>query len=168
MKRFLYRGFTLAELLIVVAIISLLASVSYVQFNQGRAQARDERRISDVEQIALAVRLYYEKFGEFPCEGGGSACNFVGNANGEIGNGGTIDGLIAPFLEKVPADPLGPGDPTYYYYYDGDASCGNQVVIHAIEMEVPASGNWSTVCGSDNDGSPTSATYTVVVGGSSG
>lgn len=161
----LRRGFSLPELLVVIAIIGLVASVGYVQYNEGRKQARDDRRRVDVDQIALALRLYYEQYGEYPCEGGGCTNN---NMNGEIGAGGAIDALLAPYLEKVPADPLGPGDATHLYYYDGDTSCGNVVAVHAIALEVPGLGNWSTVCGSDTDGSPTVDTYTVIVGASSG
>ncbi len=167
MKRAL-RGFSLPELLIVVAIISLVASVGFVQYQEARKQARDERRKTDVAQIAIVARLYYEQYGEFPCESGGGCTSHSGSANGEIGNGGTIDTLLAPYLDEVPADPLGPGDATNLYFYDGDAACGGVVAIHAIAMEVPTNGNWSTVCGSDTDGSPTAATYTVIVGDSSG
>lgn len=162
------RAFTLPELLIVVVIISLIASVGFVQYQESRKQARDERRKIDVEQLAAAVRLYYEQYGEFPCQQGSNCTSHAGSANGEIGDGGTIDGLLEPYLERVPADPLGPGDGTYQYFYDGNASCGGVVAVHAITMEVPTNGNWSTVCGADNDGSPTADTYTVIVGNSSG
>jgi len=161
----------LPELLIVVAIISLLATLILANYQEARKQSRDDKRKVDVQQIALALRLYYEKYGEFPCEAGGSACNFTGNANGEIGNGGTIDGLISPYLTRVVADPLGPGDTTYLYYYDGDTNCGGtpQAAVHAVEMEVPANANWSTVCGGpDNDGGTDNNTYTIFVGNSSG
>jgi len=169
--RNLKNGFTLVELLIVIAIIALLAGLILASYQEARRQARDDKRKADVQQIALALRLYYEKYGEFPCEAGGSACNFTGNANGEIGNGGTIDGLITPFLTKSVADPLGPGDTTYLYYYDGDTDCGGtpQAAVHAINMEIPVNGNWSAVCGGpDVDGGANSNTYTVFVGNSSG
>ena len=154
----------------VIAICALLAALVLANYQEGRKQARDERRKVDVEQIALALRLYYEQHGAFPCEGSGGSC-IAGNTNGEIGNGGTIDGLIASYVTRVAADPNGPGDSTYLYYYDGDTDCGGtpQVAVHAVNMEVPVNGNWSAVCGGpDTDGGTNANSYTVLVGNSSG
>jgi type II secretion system protein G len=59
-------GFTLIELLVVIAIIGLLASVVIASLNPARAKARDERRISDMKQIQLALELYYDTNGIYP------------------------------------------------------------------------------------------------------
>lgn len=170
-RRFVNRGFSLIELLIVIAVIALLATLILANYGESRKQARDERRVVDLEQIQLALRLYYEKYGEYPCEKH-NQCDTgpQGNwsANGEIGTGGGIDTLLTPFMHAVPADPLGPGNSTYRYYYDGDACGSGKVAIHAVTMEIAADSNWSTVCGSDTDGGVSSASYTVVVGTSSG
>jgi len=47
-------GFTLVELLVVVAIIGMLASLVAVSTGDSRARARDSRRMSDLRQIPLA------------------------------------------------------------------------------------------------------------------
>ena len=61
------QGFTLIELLVVIAIISLLSSVVLASFNLARAKARDVRRVAEFGQFQVALALYYEDFGKFPC-----------------------------------------------------------------------------------------------------
>ncbi|MDP2647892.1 MAG: type II secretion system protein [Candidatus Yanofskybacteria bacterium] len=60
-RRFnLSRGFTLVELLVVIGIIGVLATLVLVQLGGARARARDAKRISDVSQLRSAVELYGE------------------------------------------------------------------------------------------------------------
>ncbi len=54
------RAFTLIELLIVLAIISVLATVVMVGGEQARSKARDAQRISDLSQIQVALEAYFE------------------------------------------------------------------------------------------------------------
>ena len=60
------KGFTLLEILIVIAIMGLLASVVVVNSSRGMEQSRDSRRIQEVYQIANALMLYYTSYDEFP------------------------------------------------------------------------------------------------------
>ncbi|MBI3638524.1 type II secretion system protein [Candidatus Wolfebacteria bacterium] len=59
-------GFTLIEILIVVAIIATLASVVLVGLGSFRGRGRDTRRISDLRQIQSALELYYAKNQTYP------------------------------------------------------------------------------------------------------
>lgn len=60
-RRFnLSRGFTLVELLVVIGIIGVLATLVLVQLGGARARARDAKRISDVSQLRSAIELYGE------------------------------------------------------------------------------------------------------------
>lgn len=60
------RGFTLIELLVVIAIIGVLSSVVLASLNTARQKGRDARRISDVNQLRLALELYYDANGAYP------------------------------------------------------------------------------------------------------
>ncbi len=60
------KGFTLAELLIVIALIGLLALLAYVSLNRGRVKARDAKRISDVKQMQTALELYFHNNNSYP------------------------------------------------------------------------------------------------------
>ena len=60
------RGFTLVELLVVIAIIGILATLAVVALQQARKNARDAKRIADIKQIQTALELYYNEWGIYP------------------------------------------------------------------------------------------------------
>jgi len=150
----------LLEVLVAVSIITLLTVAFTAGFSAAREKAQDSRRITELKQLKVALELYHNDFGHYPRQSDG--------ANGRIGEGAGVDSMLAPYLRTIPADPVGPGDPSYYYYYDGDATCGgvgNVVVVFAFNM-AQQSGNgdeYCTVWGGEG-GSGTANAYHVVVG----
>jgi prepilin-type N-terminal cleavage/methylation domain-containing protein len=73
-------GFTLVEILIVLIVIGILASLVIVSFNNIQARSRDARRISDVQNIADAIASYRAKYGgEISTSSG---CGWQGNGSG--------------------------------------------------------------------------------------
>ncbi len=66
------RGFTLLEILIVMAILGVVAVIVIVAINptERQAQARDTGRISSVGQIGRATVAYYSVKGSFPSGAG--------------------------------------------------------------------------------------------------
>ncbi|MBP6855943.1 MAG: type II secretion system protein [Candidatus Pacebacteria bacterium] len=59
-------GFTLVEMLVVVAIIAILSSIFLVGLRGFRAQAYDTRRISDVQKIQSQLELFYNQQRRYP------------------------------------------------------------------------------------------------------
>lgn len=59
-------GFTLVEVLMVIAIIGLLTAAGVYAFTQVKARARDANRTADTDQLAKALDLYFNSEGAYP------------------------------------------------------------------------------------------------------
>ncbi len=94
------KGFTLIEMLVVVAIIGILSSVILVGLTGTRKQGRDTRRIADLRQVQTGLELYFNKNGAFPDPG-----NWTSLSTALTGAGLGIN--------TIPKDPL--STQTYYY-----------------------------------------------------
>ena len=55
------RGFTLLELLIVIAIIGILTAMGTVSYSTAQKRARDSKRQADLKAIQNAFEQYYSK-----------------------------------------------------------------------------------------------------------
>jgi prepilin-type N-terminal cleavage/methylation domain-containing protein len=51
------RGFTLIELLVVIAIVGILASIVLASLSSARTQARDVKRVAELQNMAKEVAL---------------------------------------------------------------------------------------------------------------
>lgn len=78
------RGFTLAELLVVISIIALLSSVILSVLSNARMRARDTQRIANARQLSIALEQYaitnstYKVAGAGESNGGGGYVAKVG------------------------------------------------------------------------------------------
>ncbi len=164
------RGFTLVEVLAVVAIVSILASVALANMQSGKFKARDTQRISDLQQVQVALRTYRDLNSTAYPSGNGSP-NYDNGI--EIGTGSSaIDTLIAPYVSATVKDPMA-GTSGYKYYYNSKYSCNgsNHIVLVALKMEGTA-GNFSKMCGAPPMGGypnivpsvkPTTDSYIVIL-----
>jgi len=59
-------GFTLLELLVVVAIIGILAAIAIQNFSVHRSRAIDASMRSDLRNAAMAMESYYGEFLAYP------------------------------------------------------------------------------------------------------
>jgi prepilin-type N-terminal cleavage/methylation domain-containing protein len=151
-------GFTLIELLVVIAIIGLLATIVLISVNMARANGRDAKRLSEVNQIQKALELYYNQYGNYPisigCNGAfpetDNWCNSVNNLTGghwikDVPNGfRTLDG----FLKIDPTDPSSasvvsdfPQKGTYFYASNSDdALSAGQWYVLVFKIENAGNG----------------------------
>ena len=108
-------GFTLIEMLIVVAIIATLASVVLVGLGPTRRLGRDARRISDLRQIQNGLELYFNKCSYYP---GGSASLCNGPAPADFAG---LSVALAPLgINNIPNDPS--AGKTYLYGVKADGT----------------------------------------------
>lgn len=110
------KGFTILELLIVIAIIGILAAIILASLNTARQKSRDARRIEDIKQIQNALALYFESQATNSYPGGQE--------------GTTFDNALAPtYIPVVPDDPSG-GD----YQYKG-LKIGNTGISNCVQSD---------------------------------
>src|SRR5579872_5066555 len=84
------KGFTLIEILIVVAIIAILASIVLVGLGPTQQSGRDARRLSDLHEVQNVVELYYNDCGFYPSAAApASGCPVASNITGSGAAGWT-------------------------------------------------------------------------------
>lgn len=54
----------MTELIIVIVVVAILASITIVAYGNTQATARDARRTSDLTKIGEAIQLYRQKYGD--------------------------------------------------------------------------------------------------------
>ena len=76
------QGFTLLELIVVVAVLGVLVAIALQQFSLYRSRATDAAMRSDLKNAALAMESYYGEFLDYPASV--NALRLVGyrNTNG--------------------------------------------------------------------------------------
>lgn len=151
------KGFTLVELLVVVAILSIVGGMIIIMINPLGVQqrSRDARRKTDLEAIRQALELYRADNGEYPTGG------WYGSAHS---NWSSFTSQIAPdFISQVPIDPQntatgypGPCSSRTLYRYNYRSVSSNQEYILTAIMENEGANddsecselpNWGSNCG---------------------
>lgn len=117
-------GFTIIELMVVVAIIGLLSSVILASLNGARVKARDAKRLSEKQQIKLALELAYDDLGQYPSSGGTWKCLGPGGLtcwNGSYISSADIYNNLSLYLPQIPTPDAVSGNrahDAYLYYSD--------------------------------------------------
>lgn len=128
------KGFTLIEILVVVAIIAILAVVVFVALDPVRrfADARNSRRLVDTNSILTAIHQYIvDNDGDLP------PGLTTGQAATELGTCGTCDDLttpLAPYLKTMPSDPQASGN-TVNTGYTVEVDANNIITVESLNAE---------------------------------
>ncbi|MDP3727388.1 MAG: type II secretion system protein [bacterium] len=124
------RAFTVIELLVVVAAITLVASAIVVSLSTTRTRSQDTRRVEDLHQLRTALELYYNTNLRYPA---------------------ALTDLAPAYIPTVPRDPKG-GSYAYAALGSGD-TCGSYHLGATLDS------GGSSALGTDSD-QPAASTCT--------
>ncbi|MCA9361139.1 prepilin-type N-terminal cleavage/methylation domain-containing protein [Candidatus Kaiserbacteria bacterium] len=121
------QGFTLIEILVVIAIIGILVAIVTMSMSEPRAKSRDVDRVTDLKNLELALALYKE-------------------ANLNNTYPASLNDLAPNFIAVVPTDPkgntynysTGASDTTYVLYTDDLESSANPSSCYVKSREATA------------------------------
>jgi prepilin-type N-terminal cleavage/methylation domain-containing protein len=147
------RGFTIIELIVVVATVAVLSAIVLSNVNKFAAKARDTKRIADINQLQKVLEMYYAQNGRYPNSSSCGAtspnsgwCNSVESLSGGhwIRDNGTTN-VLGSYVSAEPLDPKQAGTApfypnnggAYFYYsnYTGGYSSNGQWYMIVFGLE---------------------------------
>ncbi|MBM3205826.1 prepilin-type N-terminal cleavage/methylation domain-containing protein [Candidatus Shapirobacteria bacterium] len=96
-------GFTLIELIVVMAILAILSVIGLGSFRNAQIKGRDAQRKNDLSQTQKALELYFNDYGGYPAS--------LPAAGSTWDDGKTV------YMKEMPTDPK-----NYAYCYEVDTS----------------------------------------------
>jgi prepilin-type N-terminal cleavage/methylation domain-containing protein len=108
------KGFTLVELLIVMAVIAILIGIAIPSFRGMQQEAWRTQAQGDVRVLKIAVESYYKNQGAYP-------------ATGDTWQD-TLIAATPAIIEKALTDPFSSTSASYVYKTDSDTSARYYVI----------------------------------------
>ena len=112
------RGFTVLEILIVVLVFGLLATLSVLSLRSARLRLRDAQRISDVTVLRSTLSQYWLDKATYPANGGVNLGQ-PGTKTDVFTSEGFAAAQEAKPVIYLPRVPTGPKANEYYRYRGG-------------------------------------------------
>lgn len=147
-------GFSLLELLVIIAIISILASIAFFSGDLIRKAARDAQRTEALTQLGLFMEQYKIRYGRYPrcTEGVYLEPGLPTDTSATCEDRDQLNDLASELNFTWPTDPLGPhtgtGNVCHYYFYHSNHPCDG-VTAQALlftQYEIPQNSNLEETC----------------------
>jgi len=138
------KGFTLMELLIVIAIIAILTVAFLPGALKAPAKARDAGKIKTVNDISIAVESWMAEKGTPPASAGAAPYCL----KGVLAGGSVPDAFLSSFKDGAPTDKQKLGscsavaaDMGYFFYRYNAPAASKPYYVVAVIVELGASAN---------------------------
>lgn len=142
-------GFSLAEILIVIALIGILASVVLLNLGSSETKAKERTLQGQLQAMRTAIDLYRSDHGRYPCAQGDfyypcsqvqfeRKLTYFTRADGAASATKSTTYTYGPYLEEFPTDPFSELDTVEW-------SLGSERLMATIVNEVDGSdgtGGW--------------------------
>lgn len=153
-------GFTLVELLVVITIIGILATLTMTGFTSARKSARDVTRKNDLSQYRTALENYSaNNTGAYPANPGSPVTNPTNSCTGTTGSifdtTASTNPIVDEYLPNVihaPNEPTTCSPPTgFAYYYLNGGTTATYTLYAPLEtggfFEICSSGKSCQIAG---------------------
>lgn len=140
----MHRGFTIVELLIVIVVIAILASISVVAYNGIQQRSRDSIRKSDINALAKALELHFVDRGSYT-QPENRGTDYSTDGSGDWATDSDLRDLVTGgYVQKLPIDPT--NNASYYYSYEpwnaGDGGYGPAGMAYDLCARLEQGGNY--------------------------
>ncbi len=98
------KGFTLVELMVTITIMVMLTGIILVAISPSKSKGRDSKKVSDVQNVVLALETYFSKYRSYPTT--------------------LADANFTAFISKVPTDATFKYVPMYKTTSSSISACG--------------------------------------------
>jgi prepilin-type N-terminal cleavage/methylation domain-containing protein len=134
-------AFTLIELLIVMAILSALASIAIISFSGAQKTAKDTKRKSDLRQYQTAIEIFANKNnGVFPVRSSAVSAFSLCGASNPLGSINCVDDA----------------DNTKHYMYQSNAAGTSYVLYATYDRPLIPGMNYFVICSNGTVGDSSS------------
>lgn len=107
------RGFTVIELLIIIVVIGIIASISLVAYSGVQERAKYAREQTDLSEVNKLIHLYYVNNGEYPTT--------TSTWSGLSQTSDYIPGIVPEFTAQIPQMPTSSvSENSFIYKSNGD------------------------------------------------
>lgn len=131
-------GFTLVELLVVMAILGILVTLVAAGFYTAQMRGRDAKRKSDLKEVANALSVFYSDHNRYPDSSGGQiqACSYIpDNSTSCTWGSDEFRDSATTYFKILPEDPT--SSQNYVYRVPGGDTQKFQLYAHLENTRDP-------------------------------